>query len=239
MLTFAICDDETTEISYLTNLLHQWAEEVNTQIHLSTFQSAEQFLFAYEEDKSADILLLDIQMGGMDGVELARKLRADNNNIQIIFITGFPDFIAYGYDVAALHYLMKPVSAEKLFAVLSRAAAQVSRQSPAILLAIDGEQVRLSLDEVIYIEAIDHNLEITTRNAGKLTVKMPLYQIEYELTPEFVHCHRSYIVNLRHVSKITKTDVITDCGISLPLARRQYAAVNKAMMQYLKGGTGE
>jgi len=239
MLTFTICDDETTEISYLTTLLHQWANETNTPFRLFTFQSAEQFLFAYEEDKSTDILLLDIQMGEMDGVELARKLRTKNDKVQIIFITGFPDFMAYGYDVAALHYLMKPVSAEKLFAVLNRAAAQISRQPPAILLTIDGEQVRLSLDEIIYIEALDHNLEILTRNTGKLTVKMPLYQLENKLTPEFVHCHRSYIVNLRHVSKITKTEVVIDSGTSLPLARRQYTAVNKAMMQYLKGGASE
>lgn len=74
--------------------------------------SAEAFWFQYEEEKDYEILLLDIEMEQMNGIELATKLRTDDETIQIIFITGYPDYIAQGYEVAALHYLMKPVCAE-------------------------------------------------------------------------------------------------------------------------------
>jgi len=147
--------------------------------------------------------------------------------------------MSLGYDVAALHYLMKPVSAEKLFPVLNRAVAQLSKKSPEILLTAEGEQTRLSLEDIIFIEALDHNLEIHTTGGGKLVIKMPLYQLQGQLTTEFVQCHRSYVINLRHVRKITKTEIVMDYNIVLPLSRRQYAHVNKAMIDYLKGGAGQ
>ncbi len=80
---------------------------------LLRFPSAEAFLFHYAEDKSCDILLLDVEMGAMNGVELAKRIREENDALQIVFITGYTDYIAEGYDVSALHYLVKPVSREK------------------------------------------------------------------------------------------------------------------------------
>jgi len=236
-IRFAICDDEKAQISYLSGLLEKWAKAQNVTFRLATFHSAEEFLFAYEDDKNYDILLLDVEMGNMNGVELARQIRIENDNVQIIFITGFPDYMQFGYDVAALHYLMKPVDEQKFYDVLNRAIVQIERQPQAIMLAIDGQQIRIDVREIMYIEAVDHTVELTTKNSGKLVVKMPLYQLESELPQEFVHCHRSFLVNLAHIKKITKTDVIMDCGTMLPLSRRQYGDVNKAMMAYLKGGS--
>ena len=109
----AICDDEQAEIDYLSTLVNQWASRKGVAIQLNEFPSAESFLFAYE-GQHTDILLLDIEMGGMDGVTLAKKIRLMNKEVQIIFVTGYMEYIADGYDVEALHYLLKPVSEEKL-----------------------------------------------------------------------------------------------------------------------------
>jgi len=105
MLNIVLCDDENAEVDYLTGLVRKWAAMQELCINISDFPSAESFLFAYEDDKAVDILLLDIQMGGMDGVALAKKVRASNKEVQIIFITGYMEYIADGYDVEALHYL--------------------------------------------------------------------------------------------------------------------------------------
>lgn len=86
-----------------------------TAVKTSDFSSAEAFLFKYEEDKSFDILLLDIQMKAMDGVELAEKIRENNDGVQIVFITGFTDYFSRGYDLSAFHYLIKPVKKRKVF----------------------------------------------------------------------------------------------------------------------------
>lgn len=117
----AVIDDNSIDSEYMTTLVKTWADEQNVTIRLETFPSAEAFLFTYIEDKAWDILLLDIEMGQMNGVELAKTIRRDNETVQIVFITGFPDFVGEGYEVSALHYLMKPVSIEKLQAVFKYA----------------------------------------------------------------------------------------------------------------------
>ena len=102
----AVCDDSPVDRKYVTSLTEKWAEEHQHTIHISTFTSGEHFLFSYEEEKDFDILLLDIEMEEMDGVTMAKKLRKDNDTVQIIFITGYSDYIEEGYEVAALSIIL-------------------------------------------------------------------------------------------------------------------------------------
>ena len=106
----AICDDSRADAEYLSALVREWAQ--GQAVQLQRFPSAEAFLFRYEEEKDYDLLLLDIEMGNMDGVSMARAVRKENESVQIVFITGYSDYIADGYDVGALHYLLKPVKKE-------------------------------------------------------------------------------------------------------------------------------
>ncbi len=238
MINITICDDERAQVEYLSAIVQQWANARGTAIRICDYNSAESFLFHYEQDKSADILLLDIQMKAMDGVALARHIRIGNDSVQIVFITGYPDFIAEGYDVSALHYLMKPVNEEKLREVLDKATARIAKGKEMILLSIDDGSVRISAEDIVYVEVFNHTLEIQTIRE-KLSVKMPLYELESKLTRDFVRCHRCYVVNLRCVKKITRTEITLDSGQTLPLSRRLYADVNKAMLKFLTGGEGE
>ena len=85
----AICDDSAADQNFIKELTMRWASKGRLALRIDTFPSAESFLFHYAEDKDYDILLLDIEMDGMDGISLAKKLRQDNDKIQILFITGF------------------------------------------------------------------------------------------------------------------------------------------------------
>ena len=126
-MRIAVIDDQPADRDYIAALVSRWAKDRDTAVTAVPFPSAEAFLFDYSEDKNFDILLLDIEMGAINGVELAKTVRAENNAVQMVFITGFPDFIAEGYEVSALHYLMKPVDRDKLFSVLDRAAANLEK----------------------------------------------------------------------------------------------------------------
>ncbi len=123
----AICDDSGADREYIAGLVDGWAAESGSDVKASLFSSAESFMFGYAEKNDYDILLLDIEMGETDGVTMAKKLRKTNTTVQIIFVTGYSDYIAEGYEVAALHYLMKPVNKEKLFEVLYRAADKIKK----------------------------------------------------------------------------------------------------------------
>ncbi len=164
-LSIAVCDDDETDLQYITGLVNAWAAQARIPVSVRTFPSAEAFLFHYAENRDFDILLLDVEMGKLNGIDLARQIRAQDSCVQIVFITGYSDFMAEGYDVSALHYLMKPVKTGKLEEVLSR-AAELSRQERPFLLAIaERETIRIFFDDIYYAESQGHYMLVYTREA--------------------------------------------------------------------------
>ena len=234
----AIVDDSTVDAEFVRGILNVWAQLRQVSIQTEVFLSAESFLFRYAEDKQWDILLLDIEMGAMDGVSLAKKIRQDNDSVQIVFITGFADYISEGYDVSALHYLMKPVKQDKLFAVLDRAVAAMRKTERVILLPVGGEMLRLPVGQVQYVEAFSHAVAIVT-GTDTIQVKMPISEIEKLLGDGFIRCHRSYLAGLKHIARLSKTEVILDNGKTLPLSRSATVSVHKAFISYYTGEKDE
>ena len=229
MPCISIVDDEAGSRQFIEKLVLAWAKENKQQIRISSFESAEEFLFK-EGDKTTDILLLDIEMNAMNGVELAAKVRQDNRRMQIIFVTGYMDYIQEGYEVEALHYLLKPVSGEKLYPVLNRAAERLKTAGAALLLSFKGELVRIPFYEIRYLEVQKNYVTVHGKEAYE--VKLPLSELEKELDESFFRTGRSYIVNLKFVRRITKTEVLLEDGSSIPLSRGMYDKINQAMIQY-------
>ena len=237
MLHIAICDDEPVEIRYLTALVTQWAAVRGYTLRVSDFNSAEDFLFAYEDNAAMDILLLDIQMKAMDGVALARRLRQLGNPAQIVFITGMPDYMAEGYDVSALHYLLKPVKEDRLFGVLDKAVTLMHKADRTILLPRGGGQVRIKAEDIWYAEVLSHTVSLCMTNGTAQTFPMRLSDMEALLGEGFFKCHRSFIVNMAHVQRVTRTAMVLTGGKNqtykdIPLSRGLYDAANQAFIHY-------
>lgn len=227
-LRIAICDDSAADRDYLAELARRWAERHLHTVQLALYPSAESFLFAYAEDKTVQILLLDIEMGQMDGVTMARTLRKDNDGVQIVFITGYSDYIADGYEVEALHYLMKPVDENKLFSVLDRAADKLCRNEQVLTLELSGETVRLPVYQIRYAE-VQGNY-VTVHAKSDCTAKMTLSELETRLDDSFFRLGRSALVNLGYVARVTKTAVTLNDGSVLPLPRGAYDRINRAII---------
>ncbi len=232
----AICDDNISQAEYLSTYVHAWLSKTGNLAIIKIFPSAEAFLFEYAEDKDYDILLLDIEMGKINGIELARRIRHDNETIQIVFTTGYYDFISEGYEVSALQYLMKPVSYEKLESVLNKAVKNLERPRRAIIFDIAGESLRVYEDEIVYAEATAHSCIIQTKSQ-RFEVKSGIAHIKKLLGDNFIACHRSYIVNIAYVKSIAKIDICLDNGLKIPLSRRRYDEVNRLFITYYKGIT--
>lgn len=230
----AVCDDEQSQLQNLTKKLSLYAEAHHVSFHIDTYPSAEAFLFAFEENRNIDLLLLDIEMAEMNGIELAKKVRADNETIQICFITGYPDYMNQGYDVEALHYLIKPVSTDKLFEVLDRFMKAMETQPRFFLFFVGKEVVRLYEKELFYGEAQGHYIVLRTKQ-GELKIRMTMPELEKQLGEGFFRASRSFVVNLRYVTRITKTDIVLEDGSSVPLGKGLFDQANTALIAFLRG----
>lgn len=230
----AICEDSAADQSYIKELAKHWAANMQHTIQVNVFDSAESFLFHYAMHKDYDILLLDIEMKHISGISLAKKLRQENETIQIIFITGFPDFIAEGYEVSAVHYLLKPVSGEMLAKVLEKAAANLRKVAKTVIFSVDKEDVRIVLADILYVEAFAHICRITTLNE-QLEVRKSITEVEKILGNAFIRTHRSYLVGIAYIKRISKAEITLDNGEKVPLSRSNYQAVNQAFIQYYRG----
>ena len=226
----AICDDAETDRNYITDMVNQWAGISGNRVQIHSFASAEHFLFQYEEQKDYDILLLDIEMGEMDGVTMAKKLRRENETVQIVFITGYSDYIAEGYEVAALHYLMKPVNRDKLFMVLDRAGEKLAKNEKVLSFETGGEMVRVPVYQIRYADVLGNY--VTIHAAEELKVKMTLGELENALDERFFRVSRSIVVNLTCISRVTRTDIFLNDGTVLQLPRGRYEALNRAIIEH-------
>ena len=226
----AICEDQPADARYVSALVAQWATATGHTVSVDTYLSAEAYLFHYTEDRAFDILLLDIEMGAMNGVELAKTIRRNNREIQIVFISGYTDYIAEGYDVEALHYLLKPVTQDRLSAVLNRATEKLASNERTLLVSQGGETIRVPLYDIRYLE-VQQNY-VTVHAQEDYIVKRTLSAFEGELGDGFFRAGRSFILNLRFVSRITRTEVYLKDGTRVPLAHGLYDTLNRAMIQY-------
>ena len=225
----AICDDEQNQIEYLTSVVSAWSKENGHVCEICTFPSAEAFLFVYEDNSAYDILLLDVEMKNITGIELAKRIRKDNNRAEIIFITSHFEFVGEGYEVDALHYLIKPISADKLLQVLTKAAEKLSVEPPSVVITCEGQTVKLYESDILYVESFLHYIVIHTQN-NEYKIKESISVFEEELSDDFYRIHRSYIASLKHITCISRTSV--NIGkIELPLSRGKYDDINREFIK--------
>ncbi len=180
---------------------------------------------------SPDVVLLDIRMPGRDGLSTARALAALSVPPAVIFTTAFSDFATDAFDVAAVHYLLKPVSAERLAQALRRVVVA----APPTLLVSRGSLVqRVALADVRYVQAEAKYLTVHTRD-GEWLLEDSLARLESSLAPHLLRIHRAILVNVQHLRGLQR-DVegrawatVDGAAAPLPVSRRLAAAVQQAL----------
>lgn len=168
-------------------------------------------------------------MKNINGIELAKRIRKDNNRAEIIFITSHFEFVGEGYEVDALHYLIKPISAEKLTQVLTKAAEKISVEPPSVVISCEGETVKLYEADIRYVESFLHYIVIHTKDK-EYKIKENISVFENRVSDDFYRIHRSYLVSLKHITRISRTSVNIG-NTELPLSRGKYDDINRAFIQ--------
>ena len=233
MYCIAICEDDTAQREYEETLIRHWANDRKNNIVLDSYATAEQLLFACEDKPPCDLYILDIQMGQMNGMELAAKLRDQGLDGAILFLTGIPDYAIEGYMVGAVRYLLKPIREEDFLTLLDTLYQARKKDGESCFILKQGNSVRkIKHADILYVEARGHYIHMQTAKGGEewkdsfSAVKDALF------LPGFFLLKRGLIVNLAQVEQISRTECILGNGTSLPVARTKYKELNKAFIDF-------
>ena len=237
-MKLAIIEDEQVHREILSVYLKDWSRERKLPINIVDFPSAESFLFAWEEQRDFDMLFVDIQMKEMNGMEMAKRVREQDPDIVIVFTTGIADYLEEGYEVEALHYLLKPISQEKLFRCMDRAIKK-GGQEKSLLVHTKEELLKLSMEQIMFIEARGHGcvieIYVPLGETRQVEITESISELEQQLNGgEFIKCHRSYLCRIGGIHHIDRTEIVLDNGSKIPVSRRLYAEVNRAFIRYFR-----
>ncbi|MFR1951164.1 MAG: LytR/AlgR family response regulator transcription factor [Roseburia hominis] len=229
-MRIAICDDEVS----MVQILEEKIKKLLPDAVIEKYLSGEKLIAS---GSKPDVLFLDIQMPGMDGMETAKMLRQDNEDMILIFVTAAEEYVFQAFDVGAFHYLVKPFSDEKLKEVVTKAVHAVKRSSRLekdekyIMVQTAGSHIKIFLRDIVYAEVYNRKVIIHTRNTdieyyGKVTGITVIW-----LGTDFFRTHRAYLVHFKYVEKYDATCVTMKNGTAL-IAKQNYPEFVRRYLKY-------
>ena len=233
MITVSICEDEVYFMSELNKLMDKYCDSRKIHASIVTFLDGEKLLAS---SQMSDIILMDIKLPGNNGMEIVLHLRERGSDSQVIFITAFQKYVFQAFDLDAVHYILKPVSEEKLFSALDKAIKRIASNNGETLLITNGTSAsRVPLKDILYCEAMNHQITVHT-----LTEQIQFFgtldAMQEKLDDRFFRCHRSYIVNMNHVIDKRLGSAIMEGGDYILIARRKQQEFTKRMLEICRKG---
>ncbi len=234
-MRIAVCDDEKN----IRELIGDKVVKQYPKAEIVFFSSGEELLLS---DKNIDILFLDIQMSGKNGMETARELRKKDKNVILIFVTAVEEYVFQAFDVGAFHYIVKPIDDAKFTDVLHRAVDERNSQSSNtkakeseeryLMINSGGAHIKVMLEDIVYAEVFNrkiviHKLDDTIEYYGKMS------DLESLAGDRFFRPHRAYLVNFKYVEKYDASTIYLEKG-SVLMAKQNYPEFVKKYMKYIQ-----
>lgn len=230
-LTISILEDQPIEIEHLKSILNKWSLQAKCELEIFEYFSGEEFF--KKNDKTTyqafSAFLLDIQMSGMTGLDVAKKLRKEGYQGAIIFLTAFREYVFHGYEVHAMNYLLKPVKAAPLFLCLNEIAKDLYGNS--YLYRNKQEIVSIPYKDILSFSSSMHYVDILTVSEHFCQYTTLNRIIEY-LPQEFIRTHKSCIVNMTHIYKISGSTIVLSNHMTIPIGRSYMKNVITAFTAY-------
>lgn len=234
----AVCDDNPEELSRVSSLLEEYRRErTGSFLTYEAFHSAIELLEAMQI-RSFDLLLLDILMPGVSGMDAAREIRRTDGEIPIVFLTSSREFAVESYRVQAGDYLMKPAQRDGIFSMLDRQLARLTKEEAYLTLKIESGLMKLPLSHIVFVEVRNRTVTFTLTDGTVRETYGNLADYEDALlaSPAFYKPHRAYLVNLYQVTGLDKTGFTTTAGNTVPVARDSFVNAKAAYMKALLAG---
>ncbi len=232
MIRIAICDDEKHMSDHIRAMASDFFRKKNREIQLRTFTSGEDLL---NYDGQIDILFLDIQMKGMGGMETARKLRASKFRGFLIFITVLKEMVFQSFEVQAYDYLVKPVEEKQFGKTMERLFASMQNAGEDSLLVQKGYEGRIIREEeIVFCEVIDRKIYLNLASGEVVDYYDRIENLEKKLGSHFFRCHRSYLINLKHLKGYKNGTACMGNGKEVPVSRLRSREFSDVVLQYMK-----
>ncbi len=231
MYRIAICDDEKSSAAEAAELLEKYARK-----HGNMEYEAEQFYTSLDllealENRFFDIFLLDIYIDRINGIELAKSIKAENENAGIIFMTSSNAFYKDAFRVHAAHYLEKPILQDEFFEAMDRVCTE-EEDEHYLTFRESGEVHKVLVDDILYVESEDHYKRIVTHNDSFL-IRSTMQALQESLDyPHFYTMGVKSIINLKRVLKITKASVFMANGKEFSVPRGTYRNLGESVLKY-------
>lgn len=232
MIAIGICEDHPQDQQRLGEILKRMITEITGEPAHCTVYPCGEALLADLEEEVADfsLLFLDIFMGGITGIDTARRIRELGRSTPLVFLTTSPDFAVESYDVEAAGYLLKPLREDKLERLLRRLLEREGQ--PPVALPVGRGTVYLSRREILYAESVAYKLRIYRTGGEPLEVRWKLDALEASLRdPRFLRCHQSYLINMDHVARAERDFLLQD-GTRVPIRVRSHRQILDSYHRY-------
>jgi DNA-binding LytR/AlgR family response regulator len=230
-ITISILEDQPTEAEHLKSILNKWSLQTNCELTISEYFSGEDF---FEENditsyQTFSVFFLDIQLKKMNGLDVAKKLRKEGYQGAIIFLTAFREYVFCGYEVHAMNYLLKPVKEEPLFLCLDEIAKNLS--SSSYLYRYKQDIISIPYKDILSFSSSLHYIDILTVSEHFCQYATLNNVLEY-LPQEFIRIHKSCIVNMAHIYKISGSTIVLSNHMTAQIGRSYTKSVIASFTAY-------
>ncbi len=231
MYRTAIVEDTQEEAKQLKAYLSRYGSEHSTAFNVSVFSNGEEFLNQIEENY--ELVLMDIEMPGLDGMETAKKLRETDENACLLFVTRLASYAIQGYGVKALDFLVKPVTYENFCLKMNRAITTIERnRKQEIVITTQEGSRKISIHDISYVEVMNHTLVYHT-SEGDFSVRGSIRDCESRLVAyDFARCNNSFLVNLHYVTEIRHNDILVGNAL-LPIGSTKRRAFLQQLTEFM------
>jgi len=229
----AVCDDLQSDLETIADMTVQILRETEIPYSITEYNTCLSLLADIQEGRHFDLLLLDVMMEGINGMQLAARLRQQDTRMQIVFISVNREMAMDGYEVSAARYLAKPLNPAKLKEALLYCRRIQEPKKEILLPTTDSGMLRISLSDIQYVEAYDRGTKLVL--VGRtLELRMKFSDIE-EMLPlnMFLRCHRAFLVNLRCVTFVRRYEFILQSGLTVPIGQARYLEMKNRFADYI------
>ncbi len=232
MLHIAVCDDEKYMSDKIKMMVSDFFCRKNMDVVIFQFLSGEELL---KDNRTIDILFLDIQMKDLDGMETARKLRNRKFKGILIFITVLKEMVFRSFEVQAFDYLVKPIEAGCFEKTMERLLASMKNASESSLLVQRGYESSIILfEEIVFCEIIDRKVYLHLASSEMIDFYDRIENLETKLDSRFFRCHRSFLINLQYLKSYKNGIAYMENGKEIPVSRLRSKEFSNVILQYMK-----